>query len=166
MTGNQPDQQICEIFFLCLDLIKKRDLSCVAFLHSSERNALESYEKYPLSALQHACRQTKKQGTSWHCCFTSSAQHGTSPAHQGEDEENTSTLFISFSPSTHFFTRNWGEETYGHLPLVTPAISKVITLAECCMFCSILYVAKQFGMVQMPWIWCLVVVLWIKTQGN
>lgn len=24
MTGKQPDQQICEIFFLCLDLIKKK----------------------------------------------------------------------------------------------------------------------------------------------
>lgn len=28
MTGKQPDQQICEIFFLCLDLIKKRSLMC------------------------------------------------------------------------------------------------------------------------------------------
>lgn len=37
MTGKQPDQQICEIFFLCLDLIKKKDLSCAAILHSSVR---------------------------------------------------------------------------------------------------------------------------------
>lgn len=49
------------------------------------------------------------RGTSWHRCFPSSAHHGSSLAHQGE-EENTSTLFISFSPSTHFFPQElrWG----------------------------------------------------------
>lgn len=44
MTGNQPDQQICEIFFLCLDLIKK-DLSCVASLQSSGRKCFRKLWK-------------------------------------------------------------------------------------------------------------------------
>lgn len=45
MTGKQPDQQICEIFFLCLDLIRKRFLMCGFSTQRRKRmNALKIYE--------------------------------------------------------------------------------------------------------------------------
>lgn len=49
MAGKQPDQQICEIFFLCLDLIKKKKKEKIShvwlFYTAVQETALESYEK-------------------------------------------------------------------------------------------------------------------------
>lgn len=61
------------------------------------------------------------------------------------------------------FTRHWGEEAYRHRSWTASAISKVITLAERCTFYSIVCITKQFGILQMLWIWCSVVISWINS---
>lgn len=87
MTGKQPDQQICEIFFLCLDLIRKRFLMCGFSTQQYKRmNALKIYENIRCSALENACSQARGLGclvalvaAAILSCFSSSEHHSSLP---------------------------------------------------------------------------------------
>lgn len=114
MTGKQPDQQICEIFFLCLDLIKK-NLSCVAFLHSSVRKCSRKLWKIEVrctwKCLQPGWKSGTPRSTGGSChflIFPSSACHSSPPSHCGE-EANAGMIIICFSSSALFGMRQGAE---------------------------------------------------------
>lgn len=151
---------------------KKKDLSCVAFLHSSVRKC--SRKLWKISAkCTGSCPQTEQKAevhysSGGKCHFLVFFQLSEPrlfpfpPWGRRGKCRHILHLFQSLNP----LTRHWGEEAYRHLSWTASVISKVVILAERRMVYSILRITKQFGVLQMLWIWCLVVIPWIKTQEN
>ena len=156
--------------FLFMFRFNKKKISRVAFLHSSVRKC--SRKLWKISAkCTWTCLQTDQKAEA-HCSSGGSC-------HFLVFSQLSTPWLFPFPPwrrrgkcwhalpllqSLNTFTRCWGEEAYRHLSWTASAISKVITLAECSTFYSILCITKQFGILQTLWIWF--GVLWIKTQGN
>lgn len=94
---------------------KKKNLSCVAFLHSSVRNCSRKLWKIEVwctwKCLQPGWKSRTPRSTGGSChflIFPSSACHSSPPSHCGE-EANARMIIICFSPSALFFRRQGAE---------------------------------------------------------
>lgn len=169
MTGKQPDQLICEIFFLCLDLIiiiiKKA--SRVRIFFTAYENAPGRYGKYLRSALGHArgpLGGQRRVGAVVAAAVSPvlPAQHATAlprPASREKGNAGIGSAPSALSPGAAV-RKHVG--TYPEPPRLTPEILP----AEHRALCTASRTAGQAGALQTVRVRRLVAVSSVKTRGN